>query len=127
MTEIVSIKTSVGKINLFATLKGSGTTKTFNLPHYMYNVKIWSGNGEMSVVFHDSNANYNKNIKTMNEEALKNALRCVLDDIALYLNDECDNRVVEKACKKEYEQFSEVVGGKENVWKAINELDENLI
>ena len=126
MTEIVSIKTSVGKINLFATLKRFGTTKTFNLPHYMYNVKIWSGNGEMSVVFHDSNANYNKNIKTMNEEALKNALRCVLDDIALYLNDECENNRVEKACKKEYEQFSEVVGGKENVWKAIIELDEIL-
>ena len=91
MTEIVSIKTSVGKINLFATLKGFGTTKTFNLPHYMYNVMIWSGNGKMSVVFHDSNANYNKNIKTMNEEALKDVLRCVLDDIMLYLNDECEN------------------------------------
>lgn len=127
MTKMVSIKTSVGKINLFATLQGSGTTKTFNLPHYMYNLTIESENGKMSVVFHDSNANYNKNIKTMNDEALKNALRCVLDDIAMYLNDECDNNRVEKACKKEYEQFSEVVGGKENVWKAIIELDENLI
>lgn len=45
----------IGTINVSATMKGeSRGIKQFGLPHYMYNLKIWSEHGKMSVTFHDS-------------------------------------------------------------------------
>jgi hypothetical protein len=128
----------IGTINVSSTMKGkSKGTKQFNLPHYMYNLKIWSEHGKMNATFHDSAWNYARNVKKLNEEALRGALDCILSDISMYLNDEIrgcydeDEEVslfkqVETACRNEYEKFILVVGGDENVWTAIQSLSEQI-
>ena len=128
----------IGIINVSATMKGeSNGNKQFNLPHYMYNLKIWSEHGKMSVTFHDSAWNYSHNVKKLNEEALRGALDCILGDISMYLNDEIRGcydeyeeasllKQVENGCRREYEKFMAVVGGDKNVWTAIQSLSEQI-
>ena len=129
----------IGTINVSATMKGASKgIKQFNLPHYMYNLKIWSEHGKMSVTFHDSAWNFAHNVKKLNEEDLRCALDCILGDISMYLNDEIRGcydeyeeasllKQVEIGCRREYEKFIAVVGGEENVWTAIQSLLDQFI
>jgi len=125
----------IGTINVSATMKGeSKGIKQFNLPHYMFNLKIWSEHGKMTTTFHDSAWNFSHNVKKLDEEALRGALDCILGDISMYLNDEIRGcydessllKQVENSCRREYEKFMEVVGGEENVWTAIESLSEQI-
>ena len=128
----------IGTINVSATMKGASKgTKQFNLPHYMYNLKIWSEHGKMSVTFHDSAWNYSNGVKHLDADALSGALDCILTDISMYLNDEIRGcydeyeeasllKRVENGCRREYEKFMVVVGGDENVWTAIQSLSEQI-
>ncbi len=129
----------IGTINVSATMKGaSNGNKQFMFPHYMFNLKIWSEHGKMSVTFHDSHLNFSNNVKKLNEEALCDALYCVLCDISMYLNDEIRGcydekkdasliKQVENGCRREYEKFMAVVGDEENVWAAIKSLTDQIM
>ena len=128
----------VGTINVKATMKGkSNGTRQFNTPHYLYKLIIWSEHATMSVTFHDSTYNFSHGVKKLDEDSLRCALDCVLSDISMYLNDEIRGcydeyeeasllKQVVNSCRNEYEKFAIVVGGKENVWKAIEELSEQI-
>lgn len=128
----------VATINVKATMKGkSNGTRQFNTPHYFYKLIIWSEHATMSVTFHDSTYNFSHGVKKLDEDSLRCALDCVLSDISMYLNDEIRGcydeyeeaslmKQVVNSCRNEYEKFAIVVGGKENVWKAIEELTEQI-
>lgn len=129
----------IGTINVSSSMRGeSKGTKQFNLPHYIFNLKIWSEHGKMSVTFHDSAWNFAHNVKKLNEEDLRTALDCVLGDISMYINDEIRGcydeyeeasllKQVEIGCRREYEKFIAVVGGEKNVLTAIQSLSDQLI
>ena len=136
--EVISIDVpNIGTINVSARMKGKCKTKLFDLLHYKYTLRIWSEHGEMNVTFHDSSENY-PNVKKLGKNELIYALDAVLSDISMYLNDEledcfdpideCDlyKRAV-RGCRNDTEKFSIVVGGDENIWKAIEVLTDYII
>ena len=125
-----------GTIHVYSTFIGECKgNKMFNLTHYTHKLHIWSAKGEMFCVFHDCAANYPK-VKQLSKESLLNALDCILSDISMYLNDEiedcCDNvasyRAAVKGCKKEYEDFTKVVGSDDDyiVWDLIMKLTDYI-
>lgn len=128
----------IGNINVSATMRGvCNGTKQFDGKHYIYNLKIWSEKGKMSVTFHDSRWNYEDGIKKMDEVSLVSAMDCVISDISMYLDDSIrycydeneDSALIKSVtngCKREYERFAVVVGGKDNVCSAIEELAEQI-
>lgn len=130
-----SITLNVNGITITAssTMRGKcNGTKLFPREHYTYNLKVWSDLGTMSVVYHDSIYNFNEGIKKLDKEALIDAMQCIASDISLYLNDEIKDvyedsatiKMIERGCKKEYESFKNVVGNDENIWSAIEKLNE---
>ena len=135
--EVVSIKVpNIGTINVSTRMKGECKgTQMYPSRHYKYTLYIWSEQGEMNVTYHDDPENWSKGIKKLDKWDLLNALDSVLYDVSLFLNDEVEfcfdpydeyalMKRAERGCKLETEKFAVVVGGKENLWDAIEFLKD---